>query len=127
MLTDRVVSWGIRNASLLLYASLIQRLFSNRRENHLPLARRTSIVDFFSQYEGLVPDLVEALSSGLERSEPEALGSVFSVLLLLSLLATPSDSSRASELASAFYPLVDACSASPVWKVSHNTYSCEIR
>lgn len=110
-------SWGVRNASLLLYASLIQRLFSNKRENHLPLARRTSTVDFFSQYEGLVPDFVEALASGIGKTEPEALGSVFSVLLLLSLLATPSSSLRAFDLASSFYPLVDACARSAVWKV----------
>lgn len=110
-------SWGVRNASLLLYAALIQRLFSNRKENHLPLARRTSIVDFFSQYNGLVPDLVSALASGIGKTDPESLGSVFSVLLLLSLLATTSASPRAMELVAAFLPLVDACAASSVWKV----------
>lgn len=123
-LTDACASsWGVRNASLLLYAALIQRLFSNKKENHLPLARRTSIVDFFNQYEGLVPSLVEALAAGIGKTEPEALGSVFSVLLLLSLLTMPASSPKAEELASSFYPLVDACASSAVWKVRHNLYA----
>jgi hypothetical protein len=107
----------VRNASLLLYATLITRVFGNKKENRLPLARRISIVEFFIQYEGLVPDLVGALASGVGKTDPEALGSVFSVLLLLSLLVTRSATSQATSLVDAFYPLVDACAGSPVWKV----------
>lgn len=111
-------SWGVRNASLLLYAALIQRIFGNKRELNLPLARRVSTVDFFGQYPDLVPVLVSALSAGIDETQPEALGSVFAVLLLLSLLATPSDSRDAQKLATHFYSLVDACASSSVWKVS---------
>lgn len=99
---------------MLLYAALIQREFGTKRE-HLSLARRPSLFDFFSRFSSLLPLLLSELgraSSG--EAAAEGLGSVFSVLLLLSLLQSPSADSHWSR---PFETYVEKCRKSKVWKV----------
>lgn len=110
------LSWHVRNASLLLYAALTQRVFGQRKE-HIPLHRRISTTTFFAQFRTLHPVLVRQLRDHHQHTTPEALGSVFSTLLLLSLVQTPSDSEEARSISQPFLPFVESCSRSPVWKV----------
>lgn len=119
-LTLSFISWAVRNASLLLYAALIQRVFGTKRE-HLPIDKRPLLTDFFKQHATLhtlvLAELRRHLDTGPTASE-EALGSVFSALLLLSLLAVPDNSpAAAEELAAPFLPFIERYSVSPVWKV----------
>ena len=116
VLTRLRSSWHVRNASLLLYAALIQRVFGQRKE-HVPLHRRISSTTFFAQFRTLHPVLVQQLRDHHQHTTPEALGSVFSTLLLLSLIQTPNNGEEARAISQPFLQYVESCSRSPVWKV----------
>ncbi|KAK4700043.1 thyroid adenoma-associated protein, partial [Phenoliferia sp. Uapishka_3] len=120
-------NWICRNAAMMLYAALVTRVFNARRTNldrdHASLVQRVGIAEFFGKY----PSLHEVLRSELEFSSREHLddlptanlhSSLFSVLMLLSLLQTPNRvDASAPSTADAFLPFVKACSKSRVWKI----------
>ena len=67
------VSWICRNVAMILYGSLVTRAFGNRRINldrdHLSLAKRLTVNDFFARY----PSLHAVLLAELEFSSREHL------------------------------------------------------
>ncbi|GAA6027127.1 hypothetical protein JCM8097_002413 [Rhodosporidiobolus ruineniae] len=123
-------SWILRNVAMMLFASLTQRALNARRINldrdATSLARRLSMEEFFGRYPALKGVLRDELERGwkesLEDSPSSNLhSSLFSILLLLSLLQTPkkigSAASSGSSLAAPFIPLVKQCAKSRVWKI----------
>jgi len=63
--------------------------------------------------------LLAELEKNHSSTSTEALGSVFSALLLLALLGTSDNSPPQMELVDPFLPYVEACLQSSVWKVGH--------
>lgn len=65
-------SWILRNVAMMLYATLVTRALHPRRVNldrePESLAKRVSIVDFFTRYPRLHPTLLVELKRGLEDS-----------------------------------------------------------
>ncbi|GAA5888047.1 hypothetical protein JCM5296_005415 [Sporobolomyces johnsonii] len=124
-------NWICRNVAMLLFAALITRAFGARRTNldrdHVSLSKRMTIDDFFGRY----PTLKGVLRDELERGWKESLdelpssnlhSSLFSILMLLSLLQTPhsvasSIHDSTPSFAEPFIPLVTACAQSRVWKI----------
>ncbi|SCV70448.1 BQ2448_1842 [Microbotryum intermedium] len=120
-------NWICRNVAMMTYAALVTRAFTPRRTNlnrdHASLQIRMSTADFF----GRLPSLHGVLKSELERSTKDNLddlptsdlhSSLFSVLMLLSLLQSPNQVGSSSDaLADPFIPIVRACATSRVWKI----------
>ncbi|GAA5941468.1 hypothetical protein JCM10213_006094 [Rhodosporidiobolus nylandii] len=122
-------NWILRNVAMMLFASLTTRALNARRTNldrdPGSLARRLSVDEFFGRY----PALRSVLRQQLERAWKESLedspssnlhSSLFSILMLLSLLQTPKRvESAPSEpsLVEPFIPLVKQCASSRVWKI----------
>ncbi|GAA5899201.1 hypothetical protein JCM6882_009282 [Rhodosporidiobolus microsporus] len=121
-------NWILRNVAMMLFASLTQRALNPRRINldrdPVNLSRRLSMDEFFGRYPALKQVLREELERGwkesLEDSPSSNLhSSLFSILMLLSLLQVPKRLATSSEpsLAEPFLPLVKKCISSRVWKI----------
>lgn len=117
--------WPTRNAALLLYSALIQRVFSSSSKKSTSessaWAGRPSRNDFFKEYpieNALLQELDHCLQkTGVDATEGDKQSSLFAVLLLLSKLATPT---RLPGQTFANDPLllrVQKCLGSRVWKV----------
>jgi hypothetical protein len=151
LLTSRPCdSWICRNVAMMTYAALVTRSFGAKRTNlsrdALSLSKRMTASDFFGRY----PQLHAVLRKELEYSSREHLNdlpvsvvsatmpeyladnttlqtsdlhsSLFSVLMLLSLLQTTNRINASDESPSdSFVPIVRACAKSRVWKVSGNS------
>ncbi|KAI5474356.1 DNA polymerase gamma subunit 1 [Pseudohyphozyma bogoriensis] len=121
-------NWIIRNpfhVNRLLSSALITRAFNSRRTNLArdseSLLKRLTIDDFFGRY----PSLHAVLLKELDFSTKEHLNdlptfdlnsSLFSVLMLLSLMQTPNRVGTESP-STPFLPYISACSKSRVWKI----------
>lgn len=85
MLTLDQYSWILRNVAMMLFASLITRAFNARRTNldrdHISLAKRMTIDDFFGRYPTLKGVLRDELERGWKQSLEEAPVSSLSFLL----------------------------------------------
>ncbi|GAA5873994.1 hypothetical protein JCM16303_002654 [Sporobolomyces ruberrimus] len=124
-------NWILRNVAMMLFASLITRSFNARRTNldrdHVSLAKRMTIDDFFGRYPSLKTVLRDELERGWNQSLKEAptsslQSSIFAILMLISLLQTPNPVDSAGggpilSLTEPIIPLVTACASSKVWKI----------
>ncbi|GAA5824054.1 hypothetical protein JCM11251_001502 [Rhodosporidiobolus azoricus] len=122
-------NWILRNVAMMLFASLTQRALNAKRTNldrdPVSLSKRLSVDEFFGRY----PALKQVLREQLERGWKESLedlpssnlhSSLFSILMLLSLLQTPKrigSTSTEPPLSAPFIPLVQQCASSRVWKI----------
>ena len=120
-------NWICRNVALLLYGTLVTRAFSATRTNlsrdAASLTKRLTVTDFFGRY----PRLHDFLLHELEVASREHLddlpsadlhSSLFSVLMLLSLLQSPNRVDPGAEsLSDPFVGVVEACATSRVWKI----------
>ncbi|SGZ26074.1 BQ5605_C024g09829 [Microbotryum silenes-dioicae] len=120
-------NWICRNVAMMTYAALVTRAFTPRRINlardHASLQIRMSTADFFGRF----PSLHGVLKTELERSTKDNLddlptsdlhSSLFSVLMLLSLLQSPNQVGSSNDaLADPFIKIVRACATSRVWKI----------
>ncbi|GAA6017403.1 hypothetical protein JCM11491_006645 [Sporobolomyces phaffii] len=124
-------NWILRNVAMMLFASLITRSFNAKRTNldrdHVSLAKRMTIDDFFGRYPTLKVVLRDELERGWTQSLKEAStsslqSSIFAILMLISLLQTPNPVKAAgldpiASLTEPLIPLVTACASSRVWKI----------
>lgn len=125
--------WPIRNAALLLYSALIQRVFSSRnRKSEAGITHkwsgRLSRTDFFQAYPSLEPLLLQELRHSVESGSLHATNtadqsSLFAVLLLLSKLATPVRLPEESFADDELLLSVRQCFGSRVWKVRFHAIS----
>ncbi|GAA5977823.1 hypothetical protein JCM11641_006083 [Rhodosporidiobolus odoratus] len=119
-------TWILRNVGMMLFATLVTRALNSRRTNldrdAASLSRRLSLDEFFGRYPALEAVLRDELERGwkesLEDSPSSTLNSsLFSILMLLSLLQTSNRVDSTLSLSAPFVPLVKACGASRVWKI----------
>ncbi|KAM0754870.1 hypothetical protein T439DRAFT_321926 [Meredithblackwellia eburnea MCA 4105] len=120
-------NWILRNAALMLFASLVTRVFRASKTNldrtHASLTLRLDINTFFTRY----PALHDALRSELNHSIRVHLedlpstathSSLFAVLMLLSLVQTPNAvGTTTSGFSEPFVRLALSCIKSRVWKI----------
>lgn len=121
--------WPTRNAALLLYSALVQRVFSSRRATNetSAWASRVSRNDFFRDYPALEQALQQELSLCLLGHEEVTTGdqqsSLFAILLLLSKLATPSRGTQQTFSSDILLLQVQKGLQSKVWKVRRSDAS----
>lgn len=123
--------WPTRNAALLLYSALVQRVFASSskalgNERSLKWATRTPRGDFFRSYPSLRPALLQELdlctrAEALNMTDGDSQSCLFAILLLLSLLATPARVHPGTFTEDPFLNCVRRCFGSRVWKVRFQT------
>lgn len=103
----------MRNGSLLLYSALVYRSFGARK-NLTTVNKRVALSEFFGSNSSLIDLFRQELTSRAESATSESLGSVFAILLVLSLLSA---SALSSHIVDALRPAVVTYTASSVWQV----------
>ena len=103
----------MRNGSLLLYSALVYRSFGARK-NLTTINKRVALSEFFGSNSTLIDLFQQELVLRVESTTSESLGSVFAILLVLSLLSA---SATSSYIVDALRPAVDTYTASSVWQV----------
>ena len=103
----------MRNGSLLLYSALVYRSFGSRK-NLTTVNKRVALSEFFGSNSTLFDLFRQELTSRAESATSASLGSVFAILLVLSLLSA---SASSSHIVDALRPAVATYTASSVWQV----------
>lgn len=118
----RSALWSVRNAALMLYASLLTRIFTLQLANAHASALSLTLPDLLGQFPGLDEFIRSELAQALEPtrqastplSEDVRTTPLFAVLLLLARLRPPSDTHSVGET---IIQLVIPQLASPLWQV----------
>ncbi|KAI9151097.1 hypothetical protein H9P43_009712 [Blastocladiella emersonii ATCC 22665] len=108
--------WAVRNGALMLYSSLLNRVFGTkvvRDQDHV--LNKVTAKDFFARFPRLHAALVARL--GEAAREDKTMASLFPYLTLLARLAPATLDATATAALADFANHVRACAGSPVWKV----------
>ncbi|KAJ3359039.1 hypothetical protein GGF32_009651 [Allomyces javanicus] len=111
--------WGVRNAGLMLFSTLINRIFGSKKvkdERHV--LNKVTGKEFFHRFPALHTFLLEHLGLAAAAEDSAASAALFPLLTLLARMA-PSvfDAANAHLSLAAFVPVGMACAASRQWKV----------
>ncbi|KNE71473.1 hypothetical protein AMAG_15699 [Allomyces macrogynus ATCC 38327] len=111
--------WGVRNAGLMLFSTLINRIFGSKKvkdERHV--LNKVTGKEFFHRFPALHAFLLEHLGLAAAAEDSAASAALFPLLTLLARMA-PSvfDAANAHLSLAAFVPVGMACAASRQWKV----------
>ncbi|KAJ3363740.1 hypothetical protein GGF31_000897 [Allomyces arbusculus] len=111
--------WGVRNAGLMLFSTLINRIFGTKRvkdERHV--LNKVTGKEFFHRFPVLHAFLLEHLGLAAAAEDSASSAALFPLLTLLARMA-PSvfDAANAHLSLAAFVPVGMTCAASRQWKV----------
>ncbi|KNE57648.1 hypothetical protein AMAG_04513 [Allomyces macrogynus ATCC 38327] len=111
--------WGVRNAGLMLFSTLINRIFGSKKvkdERHV--LNKVTGKEFFHRFPALHAFLLEHLGLAAAAEDSGASAALFPLLTLLARMA-PSvfDAANAHLSLAAFVPVGMACASSRQWKV----------
>ncbi|CAF0722657.1 unnamed protein product [Brachionus calyciflorus] len=112
------VYWNVRNASTLLFSSLINRIFGVNRSKE-EISKKNSMPGrmFFSKFPQLYQFFQNVISTSIETLESNLNAKLYLVVLILCHLFTLSDEITDPEaLLHNYIPLLLKCSKSPVMK-----------
>ncbi|BFZ60392.1 hypothetical protein YB2330_001428 [Saitoella coloradoensis] len=117
--------WAIRNCAMMLFSSLLNRAFGNKRsrDDYSTVNKRITSKTFFEKYPSLHPYILAELRKSVDllmkTGEAKVESGLFPVLTLFAKLEiTPQLHGEPRWTAmDAFKDLIMACSSSQVWKV----------
>jgi len=114
-------NWAERNAATILFSALMTRIFGVKREkdsSELSMKNCLTGKVFFQRYPSLHSFLLSKLEASSRTSEAGTLQlhpALYPILLILSrIFPSPSESLNNPWKLSAFVPLVEKCSSSPI-------------
>ncbi|KAI8979250.1 putative death-receptor fusion protein-domain-containing protein [Mycotypha africana] len=116
-------SWAIRNCSVMLFSTLLQRTFGTKkiRDEHSHVNTLTGR-EFFVRFPDLHPYLIKQLEIAVEQLLNNSLAAsvhpgLYPILTLLSRMQPSSfDLEEEESVLNPFIPLVSACAASAIYK-----------
>jgi hypothetical protein len=115
-------SWAIRNCSVMLFSTLLQRTFGTKKikDEHSTVNTLTGR-EFFVRFPDLHPYLLKELENAMHQLSKNDMGvhpGLFPILTLLSRMQpTKADGDEEKNVLSPFVPLVMPCAASAIYKV----------
>ncbi|KAI8891289.1 hypothetical protein K501DRAFT_235278 [Backusella circina FSU 941] len=114
-------SWAIRNCSVMLFSTLLQRTFGTKKikDEHSTVNTLTGR-EFFVRFPDLHPYLLKELEVAMNQLSTNDMGvhpGLFPILTLLSRMQpTKADGDEEKNVLSPFVPLVMPCAASAIYK-----------